>query len=162
MAGGSSNNDTSSFSSSSFMWPPGGSDPSDGNLPVPSQFKSINPLANAIDLRSTRTTSQDSQLPSATAAGSKWKVIQQAIELRSARTTSQDSLPSATAAGAKWKVIQQAIKSNVQELKAKVQQGSEGGSGVRAQGSITPAEAAAQQPEAVERISDSGSDWAAE
>lgn len=42
-------------------------------------LRSINPLANAIDLRRTRTVSQES-VPSAEAAASKWKVIQRAIK----------------------------------------------------------------------------------
>lgn len=42
-------------------------------------LRSINPLANAIDLRSTRSVSQES-VPSAEAAASKWKVIQRAIK----------------------------------------------------------------------------------
>lgn len=66
----------------SFTWPGPGlqSGHSEVQVGVPAgPLRSINPLANAIDLRSTRSVSQES-VPSAEAAASKWKVIQRAIK----------------------------------------------------------------------------------
>lgn len=123
LSGGSAiaaNDRSSFFSNSSSMWtrprslvdPPAGR-PSELEVAAPGPFKSINPLANAIDLRSTR-------------------------------TISQESVPSAAAAGSKWKVLQAAIKSNVQGLKAKVQQGSDSGSAGKAYTSMSVKEAVSQ------------------
>jgi hypothetical protein len=51
-AGSSSSN--SAFHSTSFTWPLNGSDPSEPKMPVvgPCGWATINPLANAIDVRS--------------------------------------------------------------------------------------------------------------
>lgn len=121
---------SSSAMSASFTWPPGMSEPSEsanGPPPAAGAFKSINPLANAIDLRTSRTVSQES-VPSAAAASSKWKLVQKAVELRTSRSVSQEAVPSAAAAGAKWKMVQEAIQSNMAEFKAMVQPGAAGGS----------------------------------
>jgi hypothetical protein len=64
----------------SFTWPGPQSGPSEVEVGVPAgPLRSINPLANAIDLKSTRSVSQEA-VPSAEAAASKWKVIQRAIK----------------------------------------------------------------------------------
>lgn len=121
---------SSSAMSASFTWPPGMSEPSEsanGPPPAAGAFRSINPLANAIDLRTSRSVSQES-VPSTAAASSKWKLVQKAVELRTSRSVSQEAVPSAAAAGAKWKMIQEAIQSNMAEFKAMVQPGAAGGS----------------------------------
>jgi hypothetical protein len=51
-AGSSSSSTNSAFHSSSFTWPLNGSDPSEPKMPVVGPFTTINPLANAIDVRS--------------------------------------------------------------------------------------------------------------
>lgn len=79
---GSSSSDIGAGSFGSFTWPGPGpqSGHSEVQVGVPAgPLRSINPLANAIDLRRTRTVSQESA-PSAEAAASKWKVIQRAIK----------------------------------------------------------------------------------
>lgn len=111
----------------SFTWPPGGSEPSESATsgpPAAGAFTSINPLANAIDLRTTR-------------------------------TVSQESVPSAAAAGTKWKVIQKAIKSNMAELKAIVQPAGDGSSDSRAYVRMTADVAAAEAAGAASRLSES-------